>query len=430
MFLKKIYKNGTVAMFSETESRLNAPEKEARLKALKDIAKNEDKPLINPRIANNHIHTFYSFSPYSPALAAYKAHRSGLETMGIMDHDSVAGAREFLQACEILGTHATVGFETRVHIDKNYGRINNPDQDNHMYMAVHGIPHQNLDAFDDYLSFFRARRNVRNRQMVEKINKKFSPLGIKLDFDRDVFPISKAAEGGSITERHLLYALAQKIYEKSETGEAVIEFVEGKLGIRVSGKIKGYLSDEANPYKLYDLLGVLKSDTSFFYIPATDESPALEDLVDVAKCMGAIVAYPYLGDVEESVTGDKRAQKFEDAYLDDLFETLKKARVDAIAYMPSRNTEAQLERVQKLCKKFGFFEISGEDINSPRQKFVCPMLENPRYSHLVESTWALIGHEKCATKNLYDGMFTSRTAKRFPDLDYRIKVFAEIGRNF
>ena len=123
-----------------------------------------------------------------------------------MDHDSVAGAWEFLQACEILGTHATVGFEMRVHIGKNYGRINNPDQDNHMYMAIHGIPHQNLDAFDDYLSVLRQRRNVRNRQMVEKINQRFAPHGIGLDFDRDVFPISKAAEGGTITERHLLYA--------------------------------------------------------------------------------------------------------------------------------------------------------------------------------------------------------------------------------
>jgi predicted metal-dependent phosphoesterase TrpH len=417
-------------MVGETESKLNAPDKGERLKALKEIVRGQEKPRVNPRIANNHIHTFYSFSPYSPALAAYKAYQSGLETMGIMDHDSVAGAWEFLQACEILGTHATVGFEMRVHIGKNYGRINNPDQDNHMYMAIHGIPHQNLDAFDDYLSVLRQRRNVRNRQMVEKINQRFAPHGIGLDFDRDVFPISKASEGGTITERHLLYALAQKIYDKFRAGEAVIGFVEGKLGIKISDKIKGYLLDEANPYKLYDLLGVLKSDTSFFYIPATDESPTLEDLVDVAKCMGAIVAYPYLGDVEESVTGDKRAQKFEDGYLEDLFKTLKEARVDAIAYMPSRNTEAQLQRVQKLCRRYGFFETSGEDINSPRQKFVCPMLEDPRYSHLVEATWALIGHEKCATKNLYDGMFTSKTVKRFPDLDYRIKVFAEIGRNF
>lgn len=412
------------------ENRLNAPKAEERLAALEEIVKSEERPQVNPKIANNHIHTFYSFSPYSPTLAAYKAYRSGLETMGIMDHDSVAGAKEFLRACEILGTSATVGFEIRAHIDKNYGRINNPDQSNHMYVAIHGIPHQNLDAFDDYLSFFRQRRNARNRQMVEKINQRFAGYGIELDFDRDVYPISKAAEGGSITERHLLFALAKKIFEKFETGDAVIGFVESKLNIRISEKIKGYLKDEENPYKLYDLLGVLKSDTAFFYIPATDESPMLEDLVDVAKCMGAIVAYAYLGDIEESVTGDKRAQKFEDAYLDDLFKTLKDTRIDAIAYMPTRNTEAQLDRVQRLCREYGFFEISGEDINSPRQKFECPMLQNPKYSHLIESTWALIGHEKCVTKNLYDGMFTSRTVKRFPDLNYRIKVFAEIGKNY
>ena len=47
---------------------------------------------------NNHIHTTYSFSPYSPTDAVYMAWKNGLKTAGIMDHDSVAGAREFLEA--------------------------------------------------------------------------------------------------------------------------------------------------------------------------------------------------------------------------------------------------------------------------------------------------------------------------------------------
>lgn len=42
-----------------------------------------------------------------------------------------------------------------------------------------------------------------------------------------------------------------------------------------------------------------------------------------AKELGAISAYAYLGDVGESPTGDKKAQKFEDDYLPLLFDTLK-----------------------------------------------------------------------------------------------------------
>ena len=41
---------------------------------------------------NNHIHTNYSFSPYSPSKAIWMAFKSGLSTAGIMDHDSISGA--------------------------------------------------------------------------------------------------------------------------------------------------------------------------------------------------------------------------------------------------------------------------------------------------------------------------------------------------
>ena len=41
---------------------------------------------------NNHVHSTYSFSPYPPATIAVKAAQAGLQTVGIMDHDSVSGA--------------------------------------------------------------------------------------------------------------------------------------------------------------------------------------------------------------------------------------------------------------------------------------------------------------------------------------------------
>ena len=55
------------------------------------------------RDVNNHIHTQYSFSPYSPTKAAWMAMQAGLATAGIMDHDTIAGAREYIEAGRILG---------------------------------------------------------------------------------------------------------------------------------------------------------------------------------------------------------------------------------------------------------------------------------------------------------------------------------------
>ena len=188
--------------------------------------------------------------------------------------------------------------------------------------------------------------------------------------------------------------------------------------------------DDANPNFLYDLLGVLKADTKFFYIDADEEMPTAEEYVKKAKSLGAIPAYAYLGDVGNSVTGDKKAQKFEDDYLEDLIIEIKKVGFEAVAYMPTRNTPEQLKRLQQLCRKYDLFEISGEDINSPRQKFQCEALAKPEYAHLIESTWALIGHEFIVNeKGLEEGMFSDKVKAEIPNLSDRIEKFAKIGRS-
>lgn len=69
---------------------LNVDNEEKRLENLKKLLREEkQKPEIFPQYANNHIHTVYSFSPYSPTAAVYMARAYGLETAGIMDHDSI-----------------------------------------------------------------------------------------------------------------------------------------------------------------------------------------------------------------------------------------------------------------------------------------------------------------------------------------------------
>ena len=110
--------------------------------------------------------------------------------------------------------------------------------------------------------------------------------------------------------------------------------------------------------------------------------------------------YAYLGDVGDSVTGDKKAQKFEDDYLDLLVQVLKELDFDAITYMPTRNTLPQLQRLMKLCKDNGFCQSSGEDINSPRQSFKCKALDDPNFGHLIDATYTLIGYENAATEDI------------------------------
>jgi hypothetical protein len=167
------------------------------------------------------------------------------------------------------------------------------------------------------------------------------------------------------------------------------------LQIPLTEKQKAQLSDKDNPHILYDLLGVLKAKlVEKIYIPATDECLKLSEVVKLAKEVGAILCYPYLGDVGESPTGDKKAQKFEDDFLPELFDMLKSEGVCAITYMPARNTPEQIARLQALCKEYSMTEISGEDVNSSRQSMICPQLVRPEFRHLVDMAWTLVKRER------------------------------------
>ena len=413
----------------ELIKKLNGGTAESRLNALKELVeKQTEKPVRRDNDANNHIHTIYSFSPYSPTKAAYMAYMAGLTSAGIMDHDSLSGVEEFKKACAILGLGSTCGVEVRCKYNKGFGKMNHPDQAECIYMAAHGIPSQNVKALNDYLAPYRQKRNERDAEMCKLITGKFGKFGIELDFDKDVKPLSEAVDGGSVTERHLLYALAVKLENKFGRTESLIKFLTDDLKLGVNDKIKGFLLDENNEHFLYDLLGVLKADTAFFYIDADEEMPDAEEFVKKAKELGAIPAYAYLGDVGDSVTGDKKAQKFEDDFLPELIAEIKKSGFLACAYMPTRNTPAQLQRLGKLLKENDLFEISGEDVNSPRQKFACAALALPEYSHLIDSTWALIGHEAISSeKGIEYGMFSAKSISETPDLKERIKKYAKIG---
>ncbi len=414
----------------ELIKKLNGETAEERLSALSELVKvQKDKPIRRDNDANNHIHTIYSFSPYSPTKAAYMAYLAGLTSAGIMDHDSLSGVEEFKRACEILNLGSTCGVEVRCKYKKGFGKMNHPDQAECIYMAAHGIPSQNVKAFNEYLAPYRAKRNERDAKMCKLITEKYGKFGIELDFEKDVLPLSQSRLGGSVTERHLLYALAIKLKDKFGRTEKLISFLENDLNMKISQKLKGFLLDENNEHFLYDLLGVLKADTAFFYIDADEEMPDAEEFVKKAKEFGAIPAYAYLGDVGDSVTGDKKAQKFEDDFLPELIKEIKKSGFLACAYMPTRNTPTQLQRLGKLLKESGLFEISGEDVNSPRQKFACEALALPEYAHLIESTWALIGHEAISSeKGVEYGMFSARSIAETPDLNDRVKKYAVIGR--
>ena len=248
-------------------------------------------------------------------------------------------------------------------------------------------------------------------------------------FEDDVLPLSQYRAGGSVTERHMLYACARKLIAHYGKGPPLLRILRQKLGLAPDARTARYLRDEQNPHYGYDVLGVLKSSLlDRVYIPPTaNECPPVKQVVAFARSIEAIPAYPYLGDVTHSVTGDKKAEKFEDDFLDELFDCVSDLGFLACAYMPPRNTAHQLARVSALCKRHGFMEISGVDINSSRQEFL--YRNPPEYRHLTDSAWALVAHETMVQSNRTRGLFNSDSPWAHMGLAQRIARYADMAKS-
>ncbi|MDR3166348.1 MAG: PHP domain-containing protein, partial [Treponema sp.] len=434
-------------------AKINNPEadKDERLEALKVLEAERRGPVLscqtsaldaggNLREINNHIHTIYSFSPYTPAMAALKAREAGLAAAGSVDHDSAAAAEEMLAACACLGLGGCVGFEVRVSFKKGprgkaspfaERKINNPDSAGLVYMTVQGIPSPQLPQVQAFLDPIRQERLERTRAMTASANSILREGGLEeLDFTGDIREKSQFDRGGEITERHLLAAVAERFIGKYGKGPALVAGVKTLLGLEIPPKAAAFLEDGENPHYLFDLLGVLKSGflPRIFIQPGDAECIPAQGVTEFARSVGAIPAYAYLGDVAESPTGDKRAEKFEDEYLEALFEELARLGFQAVTYMPPRNTPEQLRRLRSLCAAGGFMEISGVDINSSRQSFNCPEVLRPEFHHLLDTTWALIAHERLSSVETALGLFSPKNPLAGASLPARLKTYARAGR--
>jgi hypothetical protein len=312
-------------------------------------------------------------------------------------------------------------------------KLNNPDSEGIAYMTVQGIPRQAITKAAEFLAPIRAERLKRTRLMTENANVLLREAGLgEIDFDRDIREKSCYDTGGEITERHLLAAAAEKLIARYGRGPALSGGLKAGFGVDPGPKIAALLADPANPHCLFDLLGVLKSallPRIFIQGGETECIPARK-MTEFALSIGAIPAYAYLGDVGESPTGDKKAEKFEDDFLEALFDELKAAGYRAVTYMPPRNTEGQLRRIREFCREQEFMEISGVDINSPRQSFNCPKVLEPPFRHLVDTTWALIAHERLAAADPRLALFSPENPFSGESLERRLEIYAEKGRKF
>lgn len=417
--------------------RLNVQSGEERLaglRVLKQIEKDDKFFVPSPREHDMKISlkTDYSYMPFTPSYVAYKLHESGARVAGIMDYDTVSGAKEFNEACEVLGVTALLGTEVKTYISrtkKRNIRINNLYQKDIITLRMTAIAPNSLERVNEWLEKYRRKRNDRNIKMTELINKKYRPYGIILNYERDVVQLARGEEGGSITEWHLLYALAIELINRFGRGQILLRFITQELEIDITEKMRQHLLDVTdNDIYIYDLINVLKGEVKNFYIDADAECCSILEFLKLAKDIGAIVVYPYMGDIIQNFLGEYRVEKFEDSFLEELLKELKDLGVQAVSFEPSRLTDEQLSKIMRLCDEMGLMQLSGETIYSVRQSFAASILDEEKFAHLRNCVWAAAGNVKALENGLNSSMFSSQTIQSYPKLEERVLIYSALGK--
>ena len=139
-----------------------------------------------------HIHSSASDGSDSPAALVCAAQRAGLSAIALTDHDTISGLPEFLRAADGSGLTAVPGVEIssnlynkEIHI---LGLFVDPDS----------------PELTSFLEDLRNRRNVRNRQMIEKLN----IIGYQITLEE----LQAAAPGESVGRPHVAELLVRKGY--------------------------------------------------------------------------------------------------------------------------------------------------------------------------------------------------------------------------
>lgn len=139
-----------------------------------------------------HTHSSASDGSDPPAELIRAAQRTGLSAIALTDHDTISGLPEFLRAAEASGVTAVPGVEISSNLYNKEIHI--------LGLFVDPVS-PGLNAF---LEAVRNKRNIRNQQMIEKLN----IIGYQITLEE----LQNAAPGESVGRPHVAELLVKKGY--------------------------------------------------------------------------------------------------------------------------------------------------------------------------------------------------------------------------
>jgi len=359
-----------------------------RLDTIKELKLLEKKGIIPAprkcRGVNVHVHTSESFSAFrSPSEAAWYGYRAGLDVFGINDHYTIAGHKEFGEACKILGLKAAFSIEIMAMHDearKNGERTNDPINPGRTYLCGKGVVHDLKPNSSSHKLLEKVRSAFRKRceQMTEKVDSLLKEIDPSLNLSfSDVLRLTPR---GNVTERHITQAIAELIIRKfPETGQQK-NFLRKFLGEFEEDEI-------CSQDRFQDLIRnrILKAGGPAYVAEPVEAFPSIEDTIQLFRDYGAIPTYPVLG---TPVTEREKN-------LNSLFRELESYGIFAVEVIPKRNTRHRLREIVRTARKFGFPIFCGTENNT---KKVEPLLDrfslDPEFLPVFrQGAYLILGHQ-------------------------------------
>ncbi|OGV71435.1 MAG: hypothetical protein A3K19_06960 [Lentisphaerae bacterium RIFOXYB12_FULL_65_16] len=377
-------------------TRLSSFDAAMRRQALEALGAGDAATASESLHHNMHIHTFFSFNGegWSPSQIAWEAKRQGLYAIAICDFDVLAGLDELLQAGDLLGLRAAVGFESRTFFSEYAQQeINSPGEPGVFYFMGMGFvkePAANTQAGRSF-GLMLAQSHQRNRAVIDRINARLT--GFKLDYGKDVLPLTPQ---GNATERHIIRAYHEKAFgfcnhEMAKTARYWAEALKLELTLAAT-KI-----GDANAFQELLRAKLIKKGGLGYVQPGRETFPALDDVIRVILACDAIPTSTWLDGCSE---GEKDPAK--------QLECLMAKGVAAVNIIPDRNWNIKdlQEKARKVAELHRYIEVAngldlpivvGTELNRPGQRFVDDFGVEALRSHLptfLRGAQIMIGHTR------------------------------------
>lgn len=316
-------------------------------------------------VFNLHAHTFFSYNGagYSPSHLVWRAHRQGWWALATVDFDVLDGVDETLAAGDLVGLRACSGMETRVYVPElQQAEINSPGEPGVMYLVGVGFgSSQPVSAAASVLADMRERAQIRNREMIARINAYLDPVAV--DLARDVAPLTPA---GNVTERHILVAYDIAARERFPRRADLLAFWSGKLDMSTD-QVDALLGPEPFPHDAIRSK-LMKRGGVGYAQPGPDTFPSLDAASMAISACGAVPTYAFLD-------GTSTAE----ADMEALLELMLARGIGGLTVIPDRNwnigdptTKAlKLDRLAAtldLARQLGLPVLAGTEMNKPGQR--------------------------------------------------------------